>query len=301
MRAGSGVRRWGSLGSLQSAALLIVRPAPAGKSCLAELRPLRLRCSAQTTAPHRDRAASSPGRARVRAGSGVRRWGSLGSLQSAALLIALPAPAGTTLTVQCSHRVVSTWGTAGLAVRLRELAVRRSVPGGGRSGPGGTKTAAGVRAWGVRGASSGWIARGTTLTPAVRRVDCAASMAGSAGRLREVAGVSRPARVIGRSGTTVAAGPGVWRRGRGAGSRVRRGRAGWGGGPSRTCACLRRGRLRGGEPGRGPRESRLVRGWGGHAGRISRCRSCAPIKIIGKVGRRRGRCRGGRGCPGRRR
>lgn len=74
-------------------------------------------------------------------------------------------------------------------------------------------------------------------------------------------------------------------------------------GARRTCFCLLRGCLRGRGPGRGSPEaecprgrSRRVRGCDGHAGRISRSRSCAEIKIIGKVGAcRRGRRTGIRG------
>jgi hypothetical protein len=155
---------------------------------------------------------------------------------------------------------------------------------------------AGCRAGPAPGTAPGPAAGGTTLTPLARRASRGASTAGWAWWTR------RPVLVPGRPippGTTTAAWPGVRRRGRAAAPRP--GRAEWGGGPIRTCACLRRGRLPDGEPGRGPRKSPLARGWGGHAGRFSRCRSCAPIKIIGKVGRRRGRRRGGRGCRVRRR
>ncbi len=99
-------------------------------------------------------------------------------------------------------------------------------------------------------------------------------------------------------------GPGARGPGNG-GSRIGRpvrGVAG-GEGSSRTCSCLLRGCLRGRGSGRGSPEaenprgrSRRVRGCDGHAGRISRSRSCADFKIIGKVGAcRRGRRTGIRG------
>lgn len=115
----------------------------------------------------------------------------------------------------------------------------------------------------------------------------------STAALRPAAAVAESGRGVSRSAS---GGPGGARGGgtAGVGPPGARGRpaAASGGGSSRTCSCPPRGRRPGGEvrpPGAdGPR----ARGWGGHAGRISRCRSCALFKIIGKVGCRRGPCTG---------